>query len=625
MNPMQDLCSDLAACARATLVAQCAADVTDIPLAIPEDRSKGDVVINAFQLAKVVRQAPPKLAEILATGLATHPAVESVEAVKGYVNLKLKPSAVLTAATEAVLADPLHFGDSQELAGQRLMVEYSAPNTNKPLHLGHMRNNFLGHSLAAILTASGANVIRANLFNDRGIHICKSMLAWKRFMNGATPESLGVKGDHLVGDCYVRFEREFAKEVETFCAANAAEFEGWRAKRIKSSQDNKSEEAELKEWKSSFREEGFTRIPLGLECAEMLRAWEKGDAEVLALWSMMNGWAFAGFAQTYAEQGVAFDLVYRESETWTLGRDVVLAGLESGVFSRRADGAVEIDLSAEKLGSKVVLRSDGTSVYITQDIGTTILKAKQHQLQGQIWVVGDEQERHFEVLFAILKRLGHPWAANLHHLAYGLVNLPEGRMKSREGTVVDADDLLAETARLAAEEVKARDVENRIPADEVTRRATAVALAALRFMLLKVTPKASMTFDPRESVKFDGDTGARVLYAAARLNSLQDGQPVARASAAQALPGDQAEVQLALTILTFPVVRARAAREYNPGLIAKWLLDLVRDLNRFYDRCPVLKAEQAEWREGRLALCAAAQGALARGAGLLGLPLLARM
>lgn len=622
---MHDLFTDLAAKARTTLAEQCAAHPKDLPLTIPEDRSKGDVVINAFQLAKELRQPPPRLAEVLAAGLASHPAVASVEAVKGYVNVKLKPAAVLSAALHAVLDAPGQFGNGDELAGRRIMVEYSAPNTNKPLHLGHMRTNFLGHSLSAILAAAGATVLRANLFNDRGIHICKSMLVWKRFMNGATPESLGVKGDHLVGDCYVRFEREFAKEVETHCAAHAEEFASWKARNVRGPKDERTEEALLKEWKASFREEGFARIPLGLACTEMLRAWERGDAEVLELWSMMNGWTFAGFDRTYAEQGVEFDLVYRESDTWLLGRDIVMKGLESGVFARRADGAVEIDLESEKLGRKVVLRSDGTSVYITQDIGTTILKAEQHQLDGQIWVVGDEQRRHFEVLFAILRRLGHPWAANLHHLSYGMVSLPEGRMKSREGTVVDADDLLAETARLAAEEVRSRDADGKIPADEVTRRATAVALASLRFMLLKVNPEAGMLFDPKESVKFDGDTGARVLYAFARLNSLLEGTGTPRADTATDLRDDPAEVQLALTILAFPAVRARAAREYNPGAIAKWLLDLVRDLNRFYDRCPVLKAHDELCRENRLALCAAARGALQRGAGLLGMPLLERM
>ncbi|MSR74455.1 MAG: arginine--tRNA ligase [Planctomycetes bacterium] len=619
------LLAHLADLARSAITLAYGVSPTQVAIEFPEDRARGDLTVNAFLLAKELRIAPPKLAATLAAALNGCSPVDTAVAVSGYVNLKLQPEALLTALLQEVLDDPTAFGQGTALAGRRLMVEYSAPNTNKPLHLGHMRNNFLGHSTAAVLANAGATVLRANLFNDRGIHICKSMLAWKRFMNGVTPTDTGQKSDHLVGDCYVRFDKEFAREVETHCAAHPEEFEVWKTQRLAQKDAPKADDAALaREWRASFREAGFAQIPLGAECTEMLRAWERGDTEVHALWNLMNGWAFAGFAKTYTDLGVSFDVVYRESETWTLGRDLILEGLERGVFQRRADGAVEIDLSAEKLGRKVVLRSDGTSVYITQDIGTTVLKAAQNQLDGQLWVVGDEQKYHFAVLFAILRHMGYAWASDLHHLAYGLVNLPEGRMKSREGTVVDADDLLAETTALAVLEIRARDEEHRLEDAEVQRRAAVVALSALRFMLLKVNPLASMTFDPKESVKFDGDTGARVLYAYARLRSMLDAAgTLSRGN--PALLNDPAEINLALTLLALPAAAARAAREYNPGVVANWLLELVRDLNRFYDRCDVLRATDQELRAARLQLCAAAVAGLERGTALLGMPLLQRM
>lgn len=613
----------IAEMARTALAAAHGVSPAHVALDLPEDRSRGDLTINAFLLAKEVRIAPPKLAATLAAALnAQHP-VDTATAISGYVNLKLQPQALLEALFTEVLTDPVAFGRGQTLAGRRLLVEFSAPNTNKPLHLGHMRNNFLGSSTAAVLDYAGAHVLRANLFNDRGIHICKSMLGWKRFMDGATPESTGQKSDHLVGDCYVRFEREFALEVAAYCDTNPEEFAAWKTQR-KATAAVEEEATLQREWRGTFREEGFARIPLGAECTEMLRAWERNDSAVRTLWEMMNGWAYAGFERSYADLGISFDVVYRESDTWTLGRDLILAGLEQGVFERRADGAVDIDLSAEKLGRKVVLRSDGTSVYMTQDIGTTVLKASQNNVDGQLWVVGDEQKHHFAVLFAILRRMGYAWASDLHHLAYGMVYLPEGRMKSREGKVVDADDLLAETTALAAAEVRARDSEQRLDDAEVQRRAAAVALASLRFMLLKVNPLASMVFDPKESVKFDGDTGARVLYAYARLRSMLDAGG-SSATGDAALLNDPAEVNLALTLFAFPAAAARAAREYSPAVVANWLLELVRDLNRFYDRCDVLRSSDAALRAARLRLCAAAASGLERGTTLLGMPLLQRM
>ena len=408
-------------------------------------------------------------------------------------------------------------------AGRRTLVEFSAPNTNKPQHLGHLRNNFLGDAVARILENAGSKVTRVNLVNDRGIHICKSMLAYERWGGGVTPESSGKKGDHLVGDFYVRFEQEFQKELDAYVAAHLEEFEFYFAENSVDRKGNVRPDDELRrEWRATFKEEGFGKIPLGAAAQEMLRKWEKGDEATVSLWRKMNGWVFDGFETTYRRLGIAFDKVYLESETWQLGKDLILEALGRGVFQKRPDGAVEIDLEKWGLGRKVVLRPDGTSVYITQDVGTTVLKARDWNADALVWVVGDEQRHHFKVLFKILELMGYAWASSCHHLAYGLVNLPEGRMKSREGTVVDADDLMDEVVGLAREEIQSRAPAT--PAQDLDQRAEKIALAALKFMLLKVNPQNTMVYNPKESVSFDGETGPYLLYTAARINKmLQDG------------------------------------------------------------------------------------------------------
>jgi arginyl-tRNA synthetase len=605
-----------AALARAFTIAD-----ADVSVEIPADRAYGDLTLNAFAVARQARQAPPRVASALAEALSSDPAVAEARAVKGYVNLLLQPRFLFACALDEASAPG--YGTVGDLAGQRILVEYSAPNTNKPLHLGHMRNNFLGHSVSAILAAAGARVIRVNLLNDRGIHICKSMLAYRKFGEGATPESTGRKGDHFVGDYYVLFEQRFQDQVRDFVRDHPEDFAAWKAREGPAAGD---EAADRAAYLASLREEGFARIPLGAECTEMLRQWEEGDPGVHALWRLMNGWAEAGFAQTYREQGVEFDHVYRESETWKLGRQLILDGLARGVFARRPDGAVEIDLRAEGLDRKVVLRADGTAVYITQDIGCTVRKAEDHSPDRQIWVVGDEQRFHLQVLFTILAKMGYTWASRLQHLAYGMVSLPEGKMKSREGRVVDADDLFQEVSGLASAEIRARDPEGRIDAREVDRRARVVGLSALRFMLLKVAPANPMLFNPAESVRFEGDTGARVLYAYARLRSILADAPMGAAEAADpARLGDDAERHLAVDLAFLgPAVR-RAARDLNPGAIAGYLLELVRDLNRFYDRCPVLREPDPALAGARLRLCAGAARALERATSLLGMPLLERM
>ncbi|MAG56744.1 MAG: arginine--tRNA ligase [Planctomycetes bacterium] len=622
------LLEQIAALCRQTINETFGKIVERIPLEFPADRSFGDLTLNAFQLARDLKGAPAGIAEELARSLGGLGPIESAAAVKGFVNLRLIPEAIFDGSVPSVLRNPDAFGRNRELDGRRMMVEYSAPNTNKPQHLGHMRNDFLGHALSLVLANAGATVVTANLYNDRGTHICKSMLAYEQWGEGQTPESTGKKGDHLVGEYYLLFESKFKEERDAWVAENPDDFASFKEQNGTDRKGKPLAEDQLrKKYLTSFNEAGFEKIPLGLACQDMLRAWEAEDATVRALWEKLTGWVVAGFEKTYADLGVSFDAVFRESETWLEGKDEIEKGLAKGVFKKRDDGAIEIDLRADKLDRKVVLRSDGTAIYITQDIGTTVKKAADHDLDGQVWVVGNEQIYHFKVLFKIMERLGYAWAENLHHLAYGMVNLPEGRMKTREGTVVDADDLLSEVTRLAAEEVLARDPTGELLAADVEVRARTIALASLRFMLLKVAPKNDMTFDPAESVKFDGDTGARILYAHARLRTLLNdaGDQAIGEGADLSLLVHEMERNLALQILSFTGITARAARDLSPAHIANFLLELVRDLNRFYDRCPVLKEDDENLRRARLHLCRAAADVLKRAAGLLGMPVLDRM
>ena len=602
--------------------------VSRVPLEFPQNRSFGDLTINGFMLARELKLPPAGIAEELARCIGGIGPIDSAAAVDGYVNLRLVPEAIFQGSIPQVLHDPDRFGTNEERAGKKLMVEYSAPNTNKPQHLGHMRTDFLGHSLSLILENAGAEVVKANLYNDRGTHICKSMLAYQRWGEGATPESSGKKGDHFVGDFYVLFEKRFKEERDAWIEANPDHYAAYRDKHGKDRKDRDVPEEKLRtKYAASFKDEYFDKVDLGRECQEMLLAWEAEDPQVRALWETMTAWVIEGMEKTYVDLGVSFDVVYRESETWQWGRAKVMEGLEKGVFYKRDDEAIEIDLRADKLDKKIVLRSDGTAIYVTQDIGTTIRKAEEHGLDGQVWVVGNEQIYHFQVLFKIMERLGYGGAEDLYHLAYGMVNLPDGRMKSREGTVVDADNLLTEVAGLATEEIKARDPTGEIPSDEMEHRARTIGLASLRFMLLKVSPKNDMMFDPADSVSFDGDTGARVLYAYARLRTMIN-------DAADETPPDELDLtvlthenerNLAQSILSFSGTTARAARDLNPSVIASFLIELVRDLNRFYDRCPVLKEADEATRKARLGLCRAAAEVVRRGTQLLGMPLLDRM
>ncbi len=603
-------------------------DVGPLALEFAENAAHGDLTVNAFHLAKALRKPPPALAASLAAALSGQGPITKAEAVGGYVNLTLDRATLVDSAVRPVLDDAANAGRNNLLNGRSMLVEFSAPNTNKPQHLGHLRNNFLGDTVARILANAGAKVNRVNLINDRGIHICKSMLAYQQFGNGETPKTVGRKGDHFVGEWYVRFEKEFQLEVDAYIESNEAAFQSYfETHRLDRKGQPRVEADVRKEWRATFKEENFGKIPMGAAAQEMLRQWEAGDSSTVALWKEMNSWVFEGFDSTYRRLGISFDKIYYESEAYKLGRNLILDGLEKGIFSRRADGAVEIDLSDKGLGKKVVLRSDGTSIYITQDIGTTVAKAEEWKADGQIWVVADEQRHHFANLFAILVKMGYPWAGNLHHLAYGMVNLPEGRMKSREGTVVDADDLLDEVVALASEEIRRRD--DQATDADIARRAESIALAALRFMLLKVLPSTTMIYNPKESIAFDGETGPYLLYTHARMTRMfaESGQSEHGGATKfdAGLLVEPSEIAIARVLLQFRQATERAARDYAPSAVAKWLVDIAQAANTWYQEVPILKAADPALRESRLVLAKAIAEAIAAGSALLGIQMVGRM
>ena len=538
----------------------------------------GDFAVNCFRFAKFCGN-PMAAAAAVAEILQNHPDVEAVEVVKAFVNVTVK-AAALHRDTVADIDALLDSGKVSEENRRRILIEYSAPNTNKPQHLGHVRNNTLGMSLAALLKRVGHDVIEINLVNDRGIHICKSMLAYQRFGNGCTPESTGIKGDHLVGKFYVEYNKAFSEQVKALKASNP-------------------------ELADKDSEELFLQTEIGAAAQKMLQDWEAGVPEVRALWEKMNSWVFDGFDKTYTRMGINFDHTYLESQTYLLGKDIVSAGLEKGVFTKREDGAVICDLG--KMGNKVVLRSDGTSVYITQDMGTTLRKFEDYKPQSLVWVVGDEQNLHFQMLFEIMKRLGYEWADSLYHLSYGMVNLPTGKMKSREGTVVDADDLFDEMAGLAMDACKERGGDE-LSDEELKKRGEIIGLGALKFMLLKFNPKTTIMFDPAASLKFEGDTGPYIQYAAARINSIK--RKAAEKGFDFSAPDwdlltAEAEKNLTMTIGFYPSILQLAAERRDCSGLAEYLLDLAKAFNRFYRECPVLAAETPELISARLALAEA--------------------
>ena len=547
---------------------------------------EGDFTLNCFKIARFCGN-PAAAAQAVTEFLSAHEDVEKAVAVKAFVNLTLKLH-VLYGESAADMDKLLSLAALPEAQRRRVLIEFSAPNTNKPQHLGHVRNNTLGMALASLLKRVGHDVIEVNLVNDRGIHICKSMTSYQIAGEGKTPESTGIKGDHLVGNFYVEYNKMLSAEIAELKAAKP-------------------------ELADKDSEELFLETELGKRTQTMLQQWEANDPEVRALWKMMNSWVFAGFAETYKRMGINFDHTYLESETYLLGKDIIASGLERGVFTRREDGAVICDLG--KMGKKVVLRSDGTSVYITQDIGTTQLKYNDYKPEKMVWVVGDEQNLHFQMLFEIMKRLGFEWAKDLFHLSYGMVNLPNGRMKSREGTVVDADDLFDEMASLAAAACKERGGEELSEA-ELKERSEIIGLGALKFMLLKFNAKTTITFDPAASLKFEGDTGPYVQYVAARISSIE------RKAAERQLSGGEVdwmklsspfERELAVKLYFYGnALRLAAERNDCSGLV-EYLLDLAKAFNRFYRECPVLAADSEDLARARLALASAVRRVIADG------------
>jgi arginyl-tRNA synthetase len=495
--------------------------------------------------------------------------------------VRLERPRVIAEVLEEVLGRGARYGSGDLNAGKRIIVEFSSPNTNKPLHLGHLRNDAIGMAAARILESTGAEVLRVNLINDRGIHICKSMLAYRRFGEGRTPEGLGQKSDHLVGDYYVKYAQWTGQDPQAEAQAQA-----------------------------------------------MLVAWERGDPEVRELWATMNRWAIEGINQTYRKTGVRFDRVYRESETYLLGRAEILAGLERGVFSRDPDGSVWVDLSDQGLDRKVLLRSDGTSLYVTQDVGTAVQRHRDWPFDRQIYVVGNEQRYHFQVLFRVLGMLGHAWAADLHHLAYGMVNLPEGKMKSREGTVVDADDIVADLEALAAAEIREKQREGEI--ENLAATAEKIALGALNYYLLAPSPYKDTIFDPKESISFTGSTGPYLQYTGARISSMlrkfAERAERFRAGELRAeLLAAPEEWELIKSMAAFPETVAQAARELNPSLLATHLFELARTYASYYHDHPVLHNEDPALVVSRIRLAEAVRQVLACGMGLIGVPFLERM
>ncbi|HJA86399.1 MAG TPA: arginine--tRNA ligase [Candidatus Bacteroides avicola] len=560
---------------------------------------EGHLTLVVFPFLRMSRKGPEQTAQEIGEYLkANEPAVAAYNVIKGFLNLTVAPSAWIE------LLDDIHADDRYGLTAATpesplVMIEYSSPNTNKPLHLGHVRNNLLGNALANIIAANGNRVVKTNIVNDRGIHICKSMLAWLKYGNGETPESSGKKGDHLIGDYYVAFDKHYKAEV-----------------------------AQLME-QGQTKEEAEANAPLMKEAREMLVKWEAGDPEVRALWKKMNDWVYAGFDETYRMMGVSFDKIYYESETYLEGKKKVLEGLEKGLFYRKEDGSVWADLTGEGLDHKLLLRSDGTSVYMTQDIGTAEQRFSDYPIDKMIYVVGNEQNYHFQVLSILLDRLGFEWGKSLVHFSYGMVELPEGKMKSREGTVVDADDLMAEmiaTARETSGDLGKLDGLTPEEAEEIAR---IVGLGALKYFILKVDARKNMTFNPKESIDFNGNTGPFIQYTYARIRSVLRKAQEAGITLPERLPEgiglSAKEEGLVQMLADFAAVVRQAGTDYSPSLIANYCYDLVKEYNQFYHDFSILREENEAIRLFRLVLSAEVAKTVKSGMGLLGIEVPERM
>ena len=594
-------------------------DAEKVTLQTTKKEFEGNLTVVVFPFLKASRKNPVATGQEIGEYLVNNcDAVEKYNVINGFLNIVIKPS-FWTSVLNHIAGDA-DYGFKKETPDSELvMIEYSSPNTNKPLHLGHVRNNLLGFSLSEIMKANGYKVVKTNIVNDRGIHICKSMLAWQKWGNGITPEKAGKKGDHLIGDFYVLFDKHYKEEVKQILATDA------EVNAIVAEDDEKTAEAR--------KAAAEAKSPLMREAREMLKKWEAGDKDVRATWEMMNSWVYAGFDETYKRLGVDFDKIYYESNTYLEGKEKVLEGLEKGIMYRKPDNSVWADLTADGLDHKLLLRSDGTSVYMTQDIGTAKLRYQDYPIDKMIYVVGNEQNYHFQVLSLLLDKLGFKWGKDLVHFSYGMVELPEGKMKSREGTVVDADDLMDEMIRQAKETIEAREQENAAKGkvsdfteDEKNEIARIVGLGALKYFLLKVDPRKNMMFNPRESIDFNGNTGPFIQYTYARIQSLlRKAAPADLSADISAVEPNEKEVTLIQRLADFPSVVAEAGRTYSPALIANFVYELVKEYNQFYHDYTILGEADAQVRAFRLVLSRQVAEIARRGIGLLGIEMPQRM
>ncbi len=550
-------------------------NTNDIILQKTKKEFEGDFTLVTFPYIKAAKATPEKTGELIGEQLIkSNPSITKFNVVKGFLNFSLSNDFWLNEFKDINKTN--NYGiKAAKSSGKQMMLEYSSPNTNKPLHLGHVRNNLLGYSVATIMKTQGHDVIKVNLVNDRGIHICKSMIAWKLFGNGETPQSSGLKGDHLVGKYYVIFDKEYKKEIQTLIDGGAT------------------------------KEDAEKQAPIMLQTQEMLLKWEASDKETIDLWKTMNGWVYDGFAVSYKKLGVDFDKIYYESNTYLLGKEVVQEGLAKNVFYKKENGSVAIDLTEYKLDEKIVLRSDGTSVYITQDMGTAIERFKEFPAISQmIYTVGNEQDYHFKVLFKILEKLGYSWAKECYHLSYGMVELPEGKMKSREGTVVDADDLMDGMVATAKETTEELGKVEGFTQEELETLYQTIGMGALKYFILKVDPKKKMLFDPKESIDFNGHTGPFIQYTHARIKSILrkfEGKANDIIIANDITLHDK-EKELIKLQYDFPAILADASNTYNPAVVANYIYELTKLFNQFYNECPVLKEENNTIKEFRILL-----------------------
>ena len=570
-----------------------------VQLGLTRKDQKGDCTIVVFPLLRFSKKNPEVTGkEIGAYLIEALPEAAEFNVIKGFLNILLSHSYWINSLDEVKGVEEFGFEKATD-DSPLTMIEYSSPNTNKPLHLGHIRNNLLGYSLSRIVEANGENVVKTNIVNDRGIHICKSMLAWQKWGEGKTPENSGRKGDHLVGDFYVKFDQEYKKETAELVASGLT------------------------------KEEAEAQSELMEEAREMLRKWEAKDSEVFSLWKMMNDWVYKGFDESYKALGVDFDKIYYESETFSVGKEEVLRGLDIGLFSRKEDSSVWADLSKDGLDEKLLLRGDGTSVYMTQDIGTAKMRFNDYSIDKMVYVVGNEQIYHFKVLSLLLDKLGYKWGKDLIHFSYGMVELPEGKMKSREGTVVDADDLIAEMINTARDMSKELGKLEGYSVEDAERVYYTIALGALKYFILKVDPKKNMTFDPRESIDFNGNTGPFIQYSYARIQSVlrkaTDKGMLIPEKLDENVELTTKEIQLLSLIMNFPNIVSEAGKVYSPAVIANYIYDLAKEFNQFYHEIPIVFEENEAKRSVRLALSGVVGDIIKQSMWLLGIDVPERM